>query len=226
MNKKKTTSPANKSKQQEVIMTIGAHNDDYIIGAGGTIAKYLAEGKRVIHIIFSYGELGNILVKKELVRKTRFRESLDADAVLGGKDIIYLDLPETKFLEEFDKKKSFMIKVLEKYKPTRIFTHAKDDPHPDHQAVYKIVMEITSDLQWKPEVYTFDVWNLLNLKKRMNIKLIVDITPTFKKKVAAFKLHKSQKLVIFLHLWSIYLKARIAGFSHETKYAEIFYKER
>jgi LmbE family N-acetylglucosaminyl deacetylase len=38
------------------VLVIVAHNDDHIIGAGGTLAKYAQEGKKVRTIIMSYGE--------------------------------------------------------------------------------------------------------------------------------------------------------------------------
>lgn len=212
------------SNLEKVIITIGAHNDDYVIGMGGTIARYIADGYRVINIICSYGELGMPHLKEDITREIRLKESLDADYVLGSKDIVYLGMKEGKFREEFKNHESFLIKTINKYRPERIFTHSIDDPHPDHKEVYKEVIRIFDKLKYKPEVYSFDIWNIINLKKRNYPKLIIDITPYFKKKILSFKAHKSQKLVIIIHLWSLYVKAILNGIDSGYKFAEAFYR--
>ncbi len=213
-------------KDQDVILTIGAHNDDYILGAGGTVAKAIDEGARVINIIFSYGEMSHPWQDKDVTRDMRLAESLNADKVLGGKDIIYLGIPEGRFPQDFPDRRSFVMKVLGKYRPKRIFTHSGDDPHPDHRAVHRIVMDLHKELAWQPEVYTFDVWNVLSILNRNRPKLVMDITPYLHKKVDSFKQHQSQRIVIILHLWSVYLKAFLNGLSYGYRYAEVFRKER
>ncbi|MEK6845367.1 MAG: PIG-L family deacetylase, partial [Nanoarchaeota archaeon] len=40
----------------ETVVVFGAHSDDFVIGAGGTIAKYQQEGKKILAVVFSYGE--------------------------------------------------------------------------------------------------------------------------------------------------------------------------
>jgi len=47
---------AKKEGKNETILVFSAHSDDFVIGAGGTIAKYTEEGKKVIAVVFSYGE--------------------------------------------------------------------------------------------------------------------------------------------------------------------------
>ena len=45
------------------ILVFVAHPDDLEIGMGGTSLKYSQQGKKIIQVIFSYGEL-SILKKK------------------------------------------------------------------------------------------------------------------------------------------------------------------
>ena len=40
------------------ILAIGAHPDDIELGCGGTIAKLISEGKRVVIVDLTQGELG------------------------------------------------------------------------------------------------------------------------------------------------------------------------
>jgi N-acetylglucosamine malate deacetylase 1 len=208
------------------VLTIGAHNDDYIVGAGGTLAKYVSQGQNFFSVIFSYGENSHPHFKKKVTVSMRVKESLKADKFLGGSGIIYLGVTESKFLEEKNKicAKKAIKKIIQNKKPKKIFTHSTLDPHPDHQAVTIIVKEILDEIKFKGEVYTFDVWNVINFKKRTKPQLIIDVTDTFKKKVEAFKRHKSQQMTIWTLLWHVYLKAYTNGRKYGFKYCEIFDK--
>lgn len=54
--------------------------------------------------------------------------------------------------------------------------------------------------------------------------MVVDISETFKTKIKAFKVHKSQKMAIFSLLWSVYAKAFFEGLNNGFKYGETFQK--
>ena len=171
-------------KKTETILVLCSHNDDGVIGAGGTLAKYAAEGKQVLTVIFSYGEQSLPQLKPEVVKERRIREMIQSDKILGGGGITYLGLREGHFEEDaVERNATGKIKyILKKYKPTKVFTHSIDDPHPDHRACYKIswnILEGMPDL----EVYTFDVWNILNIKHRNMPKMVCDITKTMNQKM-------------------------------------------
>jgi len=215
-------------EKSEIILVFCAHNDDQILGLGGTLAKYAKEGKEIVSIIFSFGESSHPwLIPKEII-ETRVRESKKADKILGIKESIYLGLKEGNFLKQIKEKNiDKKIKdILKKYKPIKIFTHSRDDPHPDHQAVHKVVLDVADKIKKKYDVYTFTVWNPIKLLKRNNPKLVIDITKTINKKVNAFQIHKSQKVAKVSLMWSIYFRAFMNGFQNKMKYAEIFYKVR
>src|SRR5688572_32663557 len=44
------------------LMTVHAHPDDETIGTGGTMAKAVADGKRVVLVTCTRGEMGEIVV--------------------------------------------------------------------------------------------------------------------------------------------------------------------
>ena len=225
-----TEDKKNHKEDQETVLVICAHNDDQIIGVGGTLAKYAKEGKQIITIIFSYGQKSHPHLQEEVIIKKRVRESLSANKILGGEksQIYYLGLEEGKFYEEFKQKKLLkkLKNIIKKSQPGKIFTHSIDDPHPDHRDVYRIVMELFKTLDYKGDVYSFNVWNLfINFRKRNKPKLVVDVTDTFNEKIEAFKRHKSQVVQARLPLmWSLYFRALLNGLLNGTKYVEIFYK--
>ncbi len=209
------------------ILFLCAHNDDQIVGAGGTIAKYAKEGKNIVTIIFSFGEVSLPHLQEQISKKTRVIESKRAAKLLGENELYYLGLKEGNFKIEIKERdiQTKIINIVKRIKPVKIFTHAPDDPHPDHRAVYEFTIDLIEKINYKGDVYSFNVWNLfLNFKKRELPKLVVDITDTFKIKVKAFKKHKSQWLARLFLTWNIYFQAILDGFDNHVKYAEIFYK--
>lgn len=232
MVKKKEKSKAQPSAKQEEkkenVLTICAHNDDQIIGAGGTLIKYAKEGKEFFTIIFSYGESSHPHFKREVIVKERVLESRKSDKIMGGNGIMYLGIAEGKFPQGIiDKKLDKRIKkIIKEKKPIKIFTHSPDDPHPDHRACFHFTKNLLDNMNYKGDLFTFDVWNPIKIKDRDRPKMVVDVTDTFSTKIDAFKAHKSQKMTMISLMWSVYLKGVVNGFNNHCKYAEVFFKVR
>jgi len=211
---------------KETILAIAAHNDDHIIGAGGALAKYAKEGKRVRTIICSFGERSHPHLRKEVIVERRVKESIKADKVMGGAGIAYLGVKEGSFEDEF-KSRNIVEKlawIIQKEKPAKIFTHGIDDFHPDHRAVYRLVMSLIEQKKITCPVYSFEVWSLLKLRNRNLPRLVVDTSDTFNTKIKAFLIHESQKFAIWALLWKLILKDWLSGVIHGYKYAEVFYR--
>lgn len=209
------------------VLVICAHNDDSIVGAGGTLAKYARENKKIRTVVFSYGELINFAIKKELAIKRRVNESFDSDKVIGGGGITYLGITEGRFEEQSRRLdlKEKLRKIIKKEKPEKIFTHSVNDPHRDHKIVYKIILDLIKEKAIKCDVYSFDVWNIINIFQRDKPKLVVDITDTFKKKIQAIRLHRSQDLfVVKPFILKLFLKDLTNGFNNNCRFAEVFNK--
>ena len=212
----------------ENILVFCAHSDDQIFGPGGALAKYAKEGKKIYTYIFTYGELTHPHFKRQVIIKIRVKESQKADAEIKGEGVSFFGLSETKFLEE-SKEKGIHEKIRDIIKektPTKIFTHNADDPHADHRAVNKIVLDAIEEVKSNADVYAFDVWSPLSLAYRKNPKLVVDISKTFKIKLKALRHFESQKLAMIMLLWSVYAKAIKNGIFNGYRYAEVFYKIR
>lgn len=213
---------------KETILVFCAHSDDQILGPGGTLARYAKEGKQVFTYIFSYGETSHPHFKRQVIVELRVGEAQKADQEINGSGVTFFGLSEGKFLEEAKKrklKKKIEAIILEK-NPTKIFTHNSDDPHMDHRAVNKIVLDTMENIKSGADVYAFDIWNPFTLRNRDNPRLIVDIGNTFKTKIKALSHFKSQKVAMIMLLWSVYAKAIKNGLVHGYKVAEVFYKIR
>lgn len=217
-----------KQSTSQNVLILSAHSDDQIFGPGGTVAKYAKEGKKVFTIVFSYGHISAPLMKKEVIAGMRVKEAKGVDKYIGGSGVIFLGLDENKFIEQFKRKKMYpkLKKLILEQQPSLIFTHSHDDPHPDHRALTKLLLETLDRMKYKCDVYAYDVWTIFNTKKQHHPKIIVDISGTFAMKVKALRMFESQKLSLFTLMWSVYLKAWLLGKQNGMRYAEAFYKIR
>ena len=213
------------------ILVIVAHSDDQIFGPGGTLAKYAAEGKDIHTIIFSYGEMSHPHLKKEVIASLRIKEARQADKLLGGKGVTFFGIDEGKFFSQA-KNHSVVSKLQDMFlhlQPGKIITHSTSESHPDHVAVAKIVLQAYDDLKNKglfsSSIYSFGLYGF-RLRSKQNLKLVVDITSSFSKKLQAIKVFKSQKLTLSWLRWIIYWKALVSGLKNGVRFAEEFTKER
>lgn len=226
MNEKKAKAVPLKDKKvkKETIIVMSAHTDDFVLGAGGTIAKYIQEGKKVIAVIFSLGEKSHFWLKDKVIKKVRAHETLEASKFLKCKEII-LDLKDQRIAEEYAEKnmEAKLLKLLEKENPTKIFTHSNEDLHPDHKTVNKITIDLLGKLKKKPEVYIYSIWNPVSLQTRYPT-LYIDITKTFSLKMKALKLYKSQKIIISYPVFILVFHNFRDGFKIRKWFAEKFFR--
>jgi LmbE family N-acetylglucosaminyl deacetylase len=210
--------------KKEKIVVFSAHSDDFVIGAGGTIANYTTAGKKVLAIIFSYGELSHPWLKQKIVQKMRMKETQEAAKLLKCKSLFY-DLREGKFLEGYTEKnlKQTLLQLLEKEKPTKIFTHSHEDPHPDHKAVHEITLEVFNELKEKPEVYMYSIWNPVSFKTQYP-SLYVNVGQTFSLKLKALWKFKSQKVHVLYPFILLMYKAIKDGIKMRTWFGEHFFR--
>ena len=212
--------------KREVILAFSSHSDDWVIGAGGTLAKYAQEGKKVIIVIFSYGEKSHPWLKEEVIQKMRSREAFHAGEVMDC-EIVFFDLEEVKFEEGYKSKnlEQELLNLLEKEHPAKLFTHCEEDLHPDHKAVYKITLELWNKLSSKhrPEVYTYPVWNPVNFRTKYP-SLYIDITATFSSKLNAIKAFHSQKFHIIYPVLLLLFRAVKDGIKIRKRFGEQFFR--
>jgi len=209
---------------KDSILVFSAHSDDFVIGAGGTIAKYAKEGRKVTAVVFSYGEKSHPWLKEEVVKKMRSEETFVASRELGCKTIFF-DLHEFNFLPDFrkDKLEPSILKLIEKEKPSKIFTHSNEDPHPDHIAAHEITLKLYQKLSFHPELYVYSVWNPVSLKTNY-LSLYVDISKTFSAKMKSLKAYRSQQIHIAYPTFLLVFKAIANGLKIRRMFAEMFYR--
>jgi LmbE family N-acetylglucosaminyl deacetylase len=194
----------------KVVLGIAAHPDDLDVGAGGTIAKFAAQGAEVHYLILTDGGKGSddpTMSTVDLI-KTRHAEQQAALEIVGGKTITFLDYPDGE-LEITMELKRRIVKVIRTIKPDIVITM---DPtviysatrgminHPDHraagQATLDAVFPLARDRLTFPELFAQGY----EPHKTATVLLInfdggnypVDITDTFELKTKALQAHESQ----------------------------------
>ena len=210
---------------KQVILIFCAHSDDEAVGMGGTIIRYIKEGKNIIKVVFSFGESSHPHLKANIIAETRALETEEISRRIGIKKTIFFGLRDTKLTEDLElaEVKSKLKRLIEKYKPVRIFIPSELDAHPDHRAVNKTVISALDGLDYKCDVLVFEVWGYMPKDKPL---IYIDITPYFKEKISMMKQFKSQWHFIYPLLLPIYSKALLNGFKNKCRYAERFYKVR
>ena len=115
--------------------------------------------------------------------------------------------------------------LVRKYNPSKIFTHSHDDIiFVDHKAVSNVVMKALKKIKYQGDVYIFDIWNPMTIRKRHAPKMIVDVSETFKIKEKALGCFKSQSFVIAELKPLIYARAIKNGIATGVRFAEKFYR--
>ena len=116
-------------------------------------------------------------------------------------------------------------RIINLYKPSKIFTHSIQDIHSDHNSTHEAVIKALDIIDKKKNisVYSFEVWNIIN---ETNPRMYVDVSKTFSTKIKAMKMFNSQKLYVYLLYFHVFIRAFFSGFHAKCRYAERFYKVR
>lgn len=120
------------------VLIIAPHADDEILGCGGTMAKYVAQGKNLYVAIVTNGHLGAPdLFSKEGTDKVR-KEAKQAHEFLGIKETFLLDFPVLNLASEPSYKLSIAIsKLIKKLQIDILFIPHRGDIHEDHRIVFE-----------------------------------------------------------------------------------------
>lgn len=178
------------------ILAIGAHPDDVELGCGATIAKEVAEGKKVGILDLTRGELGT-----RGSAEIRDEEAKKAAGILGVLIRENLAFADGFFVNDKEHQLE-IIKIIRKYKPKIVMCNAVDDRHIDHPKGSKLVSEacflsglrkietsLNGELQeaWRPkQVYHYIQW------KNIEPDFVVDVSDFIEVKMNAVKAYSSQ----------------------------------
>ncbi|MDY6853807.1 MAG: PIG-L deacetylase family protein [Thermodesulfobacteriota bacterium] len=215
------------------IMAIMAHPDDAELGCGGTVAKWVKEGKEVRYVICTNGDKGSKDkdVSPHLLAETREDEQRKAAQVLGVKSVTFLRHRDGE-LEVTLAFRSELALLIRQYKPHIIVTHDPWRPyllHPDHRAVGYTTSDAvvaSRDHLFLPAQTNagFDAHSPREIYFTFPEKpdLFIDITDTLDLKLQALEKHQSQIEIHENWREMITAMARDFGKKGNIEYGEIF----
>jgi len=172
-------------------LVISPHPDDLEIGMGGTVAKLVDSGVKIISLVVTDGRRSTSvygLSEDELVelRESEVRESV---GILGIDFLVLLrlrDMKEKKNQVEFKKELS---ETITRFNPEEIYLpHPEIDKHPTHRVVSSITLEAVTETPSHPsKIWCYEVWTPFPKYER-----IEDISLQMHVKCAAIEAHRSQ----------------------------------
>jgi LmbE family N-acetylglucosaminyl deacetylase len=219
--------------KKENLIVFAAHPDDEVLGCGGTIKK-LSKKYNIISVFFTTGVTSRLKNKSNSKIKNLKKNCMECNKILGTKKVIFFDLVDNKLdiYPRLDIIKKIE-EVLNKYKPSIIFTHYFEDLNIDHEIVSKSV--VTSCRPNKrnsniKKIYFFET--LSNTEWSVNRKFqpnyFSDITKFIKFKIKAMSKYKSelQPKPMPRNLENIKNLAKLRGSEINKEFAEAFFLYR
>ena len=136
------------------ILVLAPHTDDGEFGCGGTIGRFIDEGKEVFYMAFSAAEEA---LPPELPKDTLRKEVKEAVRILGlpASNLIILSYPVREFLHHRQQILDDMIRIGGEIKPDVVLLPSPHDTHQDHQTIaqegfraFKKVTMLGYELPW------------------------------------------------------------------------------
>ncbi len=132
------------------VLGVFAHPDDAEFFAGGTFAKWAAEGAEITFLLATSGDKGSpeLEMTSETLAALREEETKRAAAVLGVKDVIFLRYKDGELFPDLalrrDITRVIRLKkpdVVVTLDPTRFWYGSSGINHPDHRAIGAATLE-------------------------------------------------------------------------------------
>ncbi|MDT7575200.1 MAG: hypothetical protein QOH17_1533 [Pseudonocardiales bacterium] len=212
----------------ERVLVVVAHPDDIDFGASGTIAGWVDEGLQVSYCICTSGDAGGFDdTPREQMGPLREAEQKAAAAEVGVQDLTFLRYPDGRVTPSIELRRDIS-REIRRCRPQRVLAPSPEIywdrlgvSHPDHRAVGEAALAAVYPDARNPFAHPellaeegLDAWTVSELwlmgAPPERAAHVVDITPTFDRKIAALRAHASQT-----GTWSE-LEQRIRGFGAAT----------
>jgi len=175
------------------ILIIAPHNDDEVLGVGGTIAKHVKQGDKVY--------ICSVTIGPNSERATMIRdEALNSHRFLGITKTFFLDLPVVNLAQLPTTEINTAIEnVVNEVKPNIAYIPHRGDMHIDHKVVSESSMVALRPLN-NPQleiIYAYETlseteWDIPSASNAFLPNVYSEVTDTIDEKLEAMKFYKSQ----------------------------------
>lgn len=173
------------------ILVVMAHPDDEVLGAGGTIARFVSQGEPVSCLLLSDGVGARSSAHPDAADRRR-RHCMAAAEVLGVADVQCHDLPDNRFdsLDLLDVIR-LVEAAVERVGPETVITHHGGDLNVDHRITHQAVLTATRPVPGSTvrtvlgaEVLSSSEW-AFGAHRQFTPSVFVDVSETIDTKIAA-----------------------------------------
>jgi len=203
------------NQNQERILILAPHTDDGEFGCGGSIAKFIEQGKNVYYVAFSTAEKSVPDGWPKDILKTEVKDATKRIGIPPDNLIIYnyevrkLNYVRQEILEE-------LVKIKKEISPQLVFIPSQNDLHQDHSTVateairaFKQTSIMGYELPWNN--ITFHTQGFIKLDSRH-----------IQKKIDALKAYDSQSQKAYAAEDFIRSWAKTRGTQIGATFAETF----
>lgn len=198
------------------ILVLSPHPDDAELGAGGTIARFIEEGKEVYYVAFSSCEKS---IPQGLPGNALTVECQNSTKLLGisPDKLILLDYEVRTFPAYRQQILENLVEFNEKVKPDLILVPSSSDTHQDHQTIYN---EALRAFKKTSSIWGYEhPWNNLTFTTDIFVKLA---ERHIAKKIEALSQYKSQDFRSYFEEKYIRALAYTRGIQVDFPFAETF----
>lgn len=167
------------------VLVLSPHEDDEIIGCGGSLRRFVEKGARVKVVYMtdgSNGGAGSAPDDRALIRQQEAERGLN---VLGIVDRSFLEYPDGSLVSNVTSINE-VSGILGEYGPNVLFIPYYLDSHPDHAETARIASKALGRYNGDIICYSYEVWTALSPN------VIVDVTDIMDLKMSALREHASQ----------------------------------
>jgi len=197
------------------ILILAPHTDDGEFGCGGSIVKFLEEGKEVYYVAFSTAEDSVPSDMPKNILEIEVKEATKRLGIPASNLIVYkfqvrkLNYVRQEILEE-------LVKIKKEISPDLVFIPSPNDLHQDH---YTVAMEGMRAFK-QVSILGYEIpWNNITFHTQAFIKLE---KTHIERKIKALKAYKSQSHRSYASEDFIWSLAKTRGVQIGAEYAETF----
>jgi len=224
------------------VLVVGAHPDDPEFGCGGSIARWVREGRPVTYVVMTRGDKGSHdpEMTAERLMEVREAEQRAAAAALGVTDVRFLDCRDCEIVPSLALREQ-LVRIIREVRPGTVVTH---DPtlilpregfvnHPDHRATGTAVIDACFPAAELHLAFPDQLTDGLTTHKVTEILFwstaeathFIDISETIDQKIEALKEHRSQVREPDKLAERIRERGKVVGQDHNMAYAEGFRRQ-
>ncbi|KZX49240.1 PIG-L family deacetylase [Haloarcula hispanica] len=179
---------------EDTVLVVGAHPDDEVLGAGGTMAKHTEVGDEVHVLIVTEGatqQYGD----EDLIKQKRL-DARECAKRLGVDEVHFGELPDMRLDDVAHVEINAVIEsVCEQIQPDIVYTHSRREVNRDHVAVHDSTLVATRPVSDVSMVLAYETPSSTEWQPRhdgFEADLFVDISSNLDAKIEAFAAYDTE----------------------------------